>query len=75
MRIDNGVRHNIAYVFGPLSLWGRLLYFYSKLKKYIATVPIGYKTDLVMFFYISRTQQRKRMSGAPRNGPQASAPQ
>ena len=79
MRIDNGVRHNVAYVSGPLSLWGRLLYFCSKAQKYIAAVPVGYSTDLVMFFRISRTLQRKRhakrTSGAPRNGPQASAPQ
>ena len=50
MRIDNGVRHNVAYVSEPLYLWGRLLYFCSKAQKYIAVVPIGYKTDLVMFF-------------------------
>jgi hypothetical protein len=60
-------------------MWVRLLYFYSNLKKYIAVVPIGYKTDLFMFFHISITQQKKRhakwMTGAPRNGPQASAPQ
>ena len=31
-------------------MWGMLLYFYLKDQKYIATVPIGYKTDLVMFF-------------------------
>jgi hypothetical protein len=60
MRIDNGVQHNFAYVFGPLSLWGRLLYFYSKTQKYITVVSNGYKTDLVMFFQISRTLQRKR---------------
>jgi hypothetical protein len=62
-----------------LSLWGRLLYFCSKIKKYITVVPIGYKTDLFMFFQISRTQQKKRhakrMTEAPRNGLQASAPQ
>jgi hypothetical protein len=62
-----------------LSLWGRLLYFCSKDQKYIAAVPIGYKTDLVMFFQISRTLQRKqhakRTSGAPRNDPTTSAPQ
>jgi hypothetical protein len=62
-----------------LSQWGRLLYFCSKIKKYIAVVPLGYKDDLVMFFQISRTQQKKRhakrMTGAPRNGPLASAPQ
>jgi hypothetical protein len=50
-----------------------------KAQNYIAAVPLGYKTDLVMFFQISRTQQKKRhakwMTGAPRNGPQASAPQ
>jgi hypothetical protein len=78
-RIDNGVRHNIAYVSEPLPLWGRLLYFYSKDQKYISAMPIGYNTNLVMFFQISRTQQRKRhvkhMFGAPRNGLQASAPQ
>jgi hypothetical protein len=43
-----------------LSLWGRLLYFFSKDKKYIAAMPIGYKTNLVMFFQISRTLQRKQ---------------
>ena len=51
----------------------------QKLKKYIAVVPLGYKTDLVMFFQISRTLQRKwhtkRTFGDPINGPQASAPQ
>jgi hypothetical protein len=39
----------------------------------------GYKTDLVMFFQISRTMQRKwhakRTSGAPINDPTASPPQ
>jgi hypothetical protein len=79
MQIDNGVRHNFAYVSGPLSLWGRLLYFCSKAQKYIAIVPIGYNTDLVMFFQISRTLQRKRHAKrtfrAPRNGPTTSAPQ
>ena len=79
MRIDNGVQHNFAYVSGPLSLWGRLLYLCSKAQNYIAVVQIGYKTDLVMFFQISRTLQRKqhakRMSGAPRNGLQVSTPQ
>jgi hypothetical protein len=34
-RSDNGVRHKIAYVSGPLSQWGRLLYLCSKLNKYI----------------------------------------
>jgi hypothetical protein len=62
-----------------LSQWGRLLYFYSKLKNNIVAIPLGYKTDLVMFFQISRTQQKKWhtkwMTGAPRNGPQASTPQ
>jgi hypothetical protein len=62
-----------------LSYWGRLLYFCSKLKKYTAAMPIGYKTDLVMFFQISRIQQKKRhakqMTGAPRNGSQVFAPQ
>jgi hypothetical protein len=42
-------------------------------------VSIGYKTDVVIFFQISRTLQRKwhakRTSGAPRNDPQVSAPQ
>jgi hypothetical protein len=42
-------------------------------------VPLGYNTDLVIFFQISRTQQKKRhakrMTEAPRNGPQVSAPQ
>jgi hypothetical protein len=79
MQIDNGVRHNFAYVSGPFSLWGRLLYFCSKAQKYIAAMPNGYKTDLVMFFQISRTMQRKRhakrTSGAPRNGPTTSPPQ
>jgi hypothetical protein len=40
-------------------MWGRLLYFCSKAQKYIAAMPIGYKADLVMFFQISRTLQRK----------------
>jgi hypothetical protein len=79
MQIDNGVQHNFAYVSGPLSLWGRLLYFCSKAQKYITAMPNGYKTDLVMFVQISRTQQRKRhpkqMSEAPRNGPTTSPPQ
>ena len=79
MRIGNGVRHNIAYVSGPLSLWGSLLYFYLKSQKYIAAVLICYKINLFMFFQISRTQQTKQhakwMFGAPRNDPQASAPQ
>ena len=78
-QIDNRVRHNFAYVSGPLSLWGRLLYFCSKSQKYISTMPNGYKTNLVMFFQISRTLQRKRhakrTSGAPRNGPTTSPPQ
>ena len=51
----------------------------QNLKNYIAVVQLGYKTDLVMFFQISRTQQRKRhakwMNGVPRNGLQVSAPQ
>jgi hypothetical protein len=42
-------------------------------------MPNGYKTDLVMFFQISRTMQRKRhakqTSGAPRNDPTTSPPQ
>ena len=42
-------------------------------------MPNGYKTDLVMFVQISRTQQRKRhtkqTSRAPRNDPTASPPQ
>jgi hypothetical protein len=79
MQIDNGVRHNFAYIFGPLSLWGRLLYFCSKAQNYIAAMPNSYKNDLVMFIQISRTLQRKRhvkrMSGAPRNGPTESPPQ
>jgi hypothetical protein len=58
---------------------GRLLYFCSKAQKYIAAIPNGYKTDLVMFFQISRTLQRKqhakRTSEAPRNDPTASPPQ
>jgi hypothetical protein len=40
-------------------LWERLLYFRSNAQKYIAAIPNGYKTDLVMFFQISRTMQRK----------------
>ena len=79
MQIDNGVWHNFAYVSGPLSLWGRLLYFCSNALKYIIAMPNGYKTDLVMFVQISRTQQRKRhvkrTSEALRNGPTASPPQ
>jgi hypothetical protein len=70
---------NLAYVSGPLSQWVRLSYFCSKLNKYITTVPKGYKTDLVLFYQISRTQQKKRhsnrMTEAPRNGPQRCAPQ
>jgi hypothetical protein len=68
-----------AYVSGPLSLWGRLLYFCSNSKKYIAAIPNGYKTDLVMFFQISITLQRKRnakrTSEAPRNDPTTSPSQ
>jgi hypothetical protein len=51
----------------------------QKLKKYITTVPLGYKTNILMFFHIFRTQQKKRhakwMIGAPRNGLQAASPQ
>jgi hypothetical protein len=68
-----------AYVSEPLSLWGRLLYFCSNAQKYIASMPNGYKTDLVMFSQISRTLQRKQhakqTSGAPRNDPTASPSQ
>ena len=50
-----------------------------KAQKYIVAVLLGYKNDIFMFFQISRTHQKKRhtkqMTGAPRNGPQASAPQ
>jgi hypothetical protein len=53
------IKDKIAYVSRPFSQWGRLLYFCSKLKKYIAQVPLGYNIDLVMFFHISRTQQKK----------------
>jgi hypothetical protein len=57
----------------------RLSYFCSKLNKYITKVPKGYKTDMVFFYQISRTQQKKRhsnwMTRAPRNGPQRCAPQ
>jgi hypothetical protein len=78
-QIDNGVRHNFAYVSGPFSLWGRPLYFCSKAQKYITAMPNRYKTDLVMFFQIFRTMQRKwhakRTSGSPRNGPTTSPPQ
>jgi hypothetical protein len=70
---------NLAYVSGPLSQWVKIYYLCSKLEKYITTVPKGYKTDLVFFYQISRTQQKKRhsnqMIGAPRNGPQKCAPQ
>jgi hypothetical protein len=79
MHIDNGVRHNFAYVSKPFSLWGRLLYFCSKAQKYITAMPNGYNTDLVMFSQISRTMHKKRhtkrMSGAPRNGLTASPAQ
>jgi hypothetical protein len=58
---------------------GRLLYFFSRAQKYIIAMPNGYKTNLVMFFQISRTLQRnwhaKRMSRAPINDPTASPPQ
>jgi hypothetical protein len=68
-----------AYVSGPLSLWGRLLYFCSNAQKYIAAMPNGYKIDLVMFVQISRTLQRKqhakRTSEAPRNYPTTSPSQ
>jgi hypothetical protein len=51
----------------------------QKTQKYIAAMPNGYKTDLIMFFQISRTMQRKwhakRTSRAPRNGLTASPPQ
>ena len=49
---------------------GEASLFLFKCSKYIAAMPNGYKTDLVMFFQISRTLQRKRhakrTSGAPR---------
>jgi hypothetical protein len=58
---------------------GRLLYFCSNAQKYISAMPNGYKTDMVMFFEISRTLQRKQhtkwMSRAPRNDPTTSPPQ
>jgi hypothetical protein len=58
---------------------GEASLFLFKAQKNIAVVSIGYKTDLVMFFQISRTQQKKRhakqMTEAPKNGPQASSPQ
>jgi hypothetical protein len=58
---------------------GEASLFLFKAQKVHRSSAIGYKTDLVMFFQISRTQQKKwhakRMTGAPRNGPQASAPQ
>jgi hypothetical protein len=41
--------NNLAYVSESLSQWGRLLYFCSKLNKYITTRPKGYKIDLVFF--------------------------
>ena len=70
---------NLAYISRPLSQWVKLSYFYSKLNKYITTVTKGYKIDLVLFYQISRTQQKKRHSNrmirAPRNGPQRCAPQ
>ena len=79
MKIDNGVRHNFAYVSGPFSLWGRLFYFCSKAQKYITAVTNGYKTDMFIFFQISRSMQRKQhakwMSEAPRNDLTASPPQ
>ena len=30
--------NNLAYIFGPLSQWVRLSYFYSKLNKYITSM-------------------------------------
>jgi hypothetical protein len=42
--------YNLAYVSGPLSQWVRLSYLFSKINKYITTVPKGYKTDLVLFY-------------------------
>jgi hypothetical protein len=55
------------------------LFLFKAKKKYIVAVPIGYNNDLVIFFQISRTQQKKRhakrMTEAPINGPQVSAPQ
>jgi hypothetical protein len=49
-----------AYVSGPFSLWGRLLYFCSSAQNYILAVPKGYKNDLVLLSQISRTLQKKR---------------
>jgi hypothetical protein len=48
-----------AYVSGPFSLWGRLLYFCSSAQNYISAMPNGYKTDLVLFSQISRTLQKE----------------
>jgi hypothetical protein len=78
-QVDNGVRHNVCLRLRAFFLWGRLLYFYSSAQNYISAMPKGYKTDLVLFSQISRTQQKKRhanlMLQAPRNDPTASPPQ
>jgi hypothetical protein len=70
---------NLASVSMSLSQWVRLSYFCSKINKYIPTVPKDYKNDLVLFYQISRTQEKKqhsnRMTKAPINGPQRCAPQ
>jgi hypothetical protein len=39
---------------------GGFFIYVKKIKKYIAVVPLGYKNDLIIFFQISRTQQKKR---------------
>jgi hypothetical protein len=68
-----------AYVSGPFSLWGRLLYFCSSAQNYISAMPNGYKTDLVLFSQISRLLQKKGhaklMLQAPRNDLIVSPPQ
>jgi hypothetical protein len=68
-----------AYVSGPFSLWGRLLYFFSSAQNYISAMPNGYNTDLVLLSQISRTLQKKRhaklMLQAPRNDRTTSPPQ
>ena len=49
----------LTYVSGPLSQWVRLSHFCKKINKYITIVPKGYKNDMVFFYEISITQQKK----------------
>jgi hypothetical protein len=78
-QVDNGVRHNVCLRLRAFFLWGRLLYYCSSAQNYISVMPIGYKTDLVLFSQISRTLQKKQhaklMLQAPRNDPTTFPPQ